>query len=69
MLYGIQSQLSNLSNTRNISTTTTINDHTTYIIVDWASSMEDVLPLLLHIILLSLNTKRPSNHQKHTLNH
>jgi len=30
--------------------------------------MEDVLPLLLHTILLSLNTKRPSNHQNFITN-
>ena len=33
-----------------------INNHTTYLIVDVASSMKNILPLLFHIILFDLGT-------------
>ena len=37
-----------------ISTTPFINDHTTYLVVDVASSMKNFLPLLFHVFLFDL---------------
>ena len=63
MFNSVQIQLHNNSSTNNISTTTTINDQTAYLVTNMASRMEDVLPLLLHIILFNLNVKCMPNNQ------
>jgi len=63
MFNNVQIQLHNNSSTNNISTITTINDQTAYLVINMASRMEDVLPLLLHIILFNLNVKCMPNKQ------
>ena len=63
MFNNVQIQLHNNSSTNNISTITTINDQTAYLVTNMASRMEDVLPLLLHIILFNLNVKCMPNNQ------
>lgn len=60
--YSTLTQLSNQNYTSNISTITAINDHTTYFILDLTSSMENILPLLLHIIIFNLSIQSSPYH-------
>ena len=60
-----QSQLLNKCCTSYIGATPTINNHTTYLILDEASSMENSLPLLICLILMfDLGAQRTSNHKR-----
>jgi len=63
MFNSVQIKFHNNSSTNNISTTTTIKDQTAYLVTNMTSRMEDVLPLLLHIILFNLNVKCIPNNQ------
>jgi hypothetical protein len=57
MLSSSQVQLSNQSCASNISTTTFINNHTTYLIFYVTSIMKDILPLLINIFFTNLKFK------------
>jgi len=54
MLHNIQIQFSNKSRTSDIGITTSINYHTTYLILNITPSVKDVIPLLIYIILFNL---------------
>jgi len=68
MLNRIQVHFTNKGSTRYISTTSTIYNQTTHLVLYMAMPMKDVLPLLINIIFLDLNLKCTSYNQGLTFN-
>jgi hypothetical protein len=67
MLRCIQVQLSNQSWASNISTTTIINYHITYLIINITPSMKEILFSLLYILFTNLNTQISPHNQRFSL--